>query len=137
MGRDVTNAVELTEEIRANAEKTVAVVNELLERSNFKSIDRLNSGWRPRTANEALGNASATSKHLTGQAADIPDSDRALATWCADNLDVLEEIGAWCEDFRWTPTWVHVQIVPPKSGRRIFIPSLSKPLDPDFPVTWA
>ena len=30
------------------------------------------------------------------------------------------------EDPQWTPTWVHLQIVPPGSRRRVYIPS-SKP----------
>ena len=40
------------------------------------------------------------------------------------------------EDPRWTPTWLHVQTIPPKSGRVVFIPNSSPPLDPSFPVTW-
>ena len=136
-GRDTEYAEELTDEIRRNAEVTLAKVNELLERSGFKSIDSLNSGWRPRAVNEATSNAATGSKHLTGQAADIPDSGHVLASWCVDNLDVMEEIGLWMEDPRYTPTWFHVQTVPPKSGRRVFIPRLGPPVDDSIPVTWA
>ena len=136
-GRDALYAEELTDEIRANAEVTVERVNELLERANCKSVDRLSSGWRPRSVNEATSNAAHQSKHLSGEAADIPDPDRVLATWCVDNLDVLEEIGLWIEDPRYTPTWLHVQTVPPKSGKRVFIPKIGPVPDPSFPVTWA
>lgn len=136
MGRDKTHADELTQEIQDNAEITVGKVNELLEIAGFKSASEVASGWRPAGVNAATANAAKNSKHLTGQACDIRDGDRSLAGWCADNVDVLEQVGLWCEDFRWTPTWVHFQIVPPKSGRRIFIPSTAPAPDPDFPVTW-
>ena len=136
MGRDVEYADELTEEIRANAQITVDKVNALLERSNFVSIDSLNSGWRPRAVNEATSNAATGSKHITGQAADIPDRDRALSDWAVHSVPVLEDLGLFIEDPRWCPSWLHVQTVPPRSGKRIFIPSLKPPSDPSFPVTW-
>ena len=135
-GRDLTNVDELTPEIRTNADITMAKVSELLDRANAGADHFVTSGWRSRAGNAATPGASATSKHLSGQAVDISDADRYLADWCAANLDVLEEIGLWCEDFRYTPRWVHFQIVPPKSGKRIFIPSMAKPADPDFPVSW-
>ena len=137
MGRDATHAEELTDAIQRNAIITVGRANELLERANLKSISEVVSGWRPTGINSITANAAQSSRHLTGEAIDIADPDRTLATWIADNLDVLREVGLWCEDFRWTPTWVHLQVVPPKSGKTVFIPSAKPPLDPDFEVTWA
>lgn len=136
-GRDKEYADELTDEIQRNAQVTVDKANQLLERAGRSDIDSVNSGWRPKAVNDHTSNAAAGSKHLSAEAVDIPDADRTLATWCADNLDVAAEIGLWFEDFRWTPTWVHCQIVPPKSGKRVFIPSTAPAADPDFPVTWA
>ena len=136
-GRDTEYANELTDEIRANAQVTVDRANELLARAGRSDIHSVNSGWRPMAINDATANSAARSKHLSAEAADLPDADRTIATWCVDNLDVLKEIGLWMEDPRWTPTWTHVQIVPPKSGKRVFIPSSAPPKDPDFPVTWA
>jgi len=46
------------------------------------------------------------------------------------NTAVMVECGLWAEDFRWTPTWVHLQRIPPKSGKRIYIPSNSPPKAP-------
>lgn len=135
-GRDTQYAEELTDEIRANAQITVDKVNELLSRAGRSDIDSVASGWRPKAVNDATANAASSSRHLTAEAADIPDADRTLSSWCVDNLDVLTEIGLWMEDPRWTPTWTHVQTVPPKSGKRVFIPSVKPPLDPSFPVTW-
>ena len=136
MGRDLEHAEELTDEIRANAEVTVSKANELLARAGRSDIHTVNSGWRPKAINDSTSNAASSSRHLTAEAVDLPDRDRTLASWCVDNLDVLNEIGLWMEDPRWTKTWVHVQTIPPKSGKRIYVPSSAPATDPDFPVTW-
>ena len=62
------------------------------------------------------------SKHLYGQAVDIADLDGSLKKWVDSNVSLLEDAGLWCEAFSSTPTWVHFQIIPPKSGNRFFIP---------------
>lgn len=62
------------------------------------------------------------SNHLIGKAVDIFDPGEKLAKWCLDNLSILERIGLWCEDFRYTKGWVHFQTCPPPSGVRIFKP---------------
>ena len=62
------------------------------------------------------------SKHLTGEAADIYDPDEKLKEWILQNLEKVELIGLWFEDFSSTKNWVHAQIVAPKSGKRFFIP---------------
>ena len=135
-GRDIQNRDELTDEIRRNAQVTVDRVTEMLARAGRSDINTVNSGWRPKGVNDATANAAKGSKHLTAEACDLPDADRSLCQWAVDNLDVLEDIGLWMEDPRWTSTWLHVQTIPPKSGRRVFIPSTAPPSDPCFPVTW-
>lgn len=62
------------------------------------------------------------SKHLSGDAVDIADSDGALKAWIKLNIKVLEDAGLWCEDFSTTTTWVHFQRLPPASGKRFFMP---------------
>jgi uncharacterized protein YcbK (DUF882 family) len=62
------------------------------------------------------------SRHLKGAAVDIADPKQELQKWCLDNIKKLEEIDLWCEDFAYTSTWVHFQIIPPKSGKRFFVP---------------
>ena len=136
-GRDTEYADELNENIERNAALTVERVNELLARAGRSDIDSVNSGWRPKAVNDATANAAHTSRHLSAEAADLPDADRTLATWCVDNLDILREVGLWMEDPRWTPTWVHLQIVPPKSNKVVYVPSSAPAKDPSFPVTWA
>jgi hypothetical protein len=65
------------------------------------------------------------SRHLYGLAADlvpVEDSIEHLHDWVLDNMKFCEEVGLWLEAMSATPTWLHVQIVPPKSGVRIFFP---------------
>ena len=61
------------------------------------------------------------SKHLTCQAVDIADAKFFLTNWCKENEEVLKEIGLWCEDDV-TVKRLHLQIVPPTSGKRWFKP---------------
>ena len=136
-GRNILNAEELTDEIRANAEVTVSKANELLARAGRSDINTVNSGWRPKTVNDATANSGLHSRHITAEAVDLPDADRTLREWAVDNLDVLRELGLYMEDPRWTPTWLHIQTQPPKSEKTVFIPSPAPPGDPGFPVTWA
>lgn len=130
MGRDKQFAANLTDEIRANAEETVSRTNLLLFHavkdgvvliaSNKRNL--VNSGWRPPAINAATPNAAAKSHHMTGRAVDISDPIGSLDKWCMDNLAELEAIGLWMEHPSATPRWCHVQILAPKSGRRVFYP---------------
>lgn len=121
MGRDVSHAHELDETLRSNACRTVARVNELL-RLIGNPRTRVNSGWRPHSINAAIPNASPRSRHLTCEAIDLRDEDGAFDAWCMRNLDRLESVGLWLEHPDATPGWCHVQTVPPRSGRRVFMP---------------
>lgn len=108
-----------------------ANLNTLLERINVirTSYDTpmiVTSGLRDTAQQQALiaaGKSNAPkSHHLTGEACDIQDLDGKLRDWVKDNMDLMESIGFWFEDFDHTPGWVHFQIVPPASGKRVFIP---------------
>lgn len=141
-GRGEAYRDELIDEIRRNAEATVARANELLKRAGFGYVRSVNSGWRPQPVNTAMPNASATRHHLTGRAIDLPDPGRTLAAWCVADLDGLAVIGLWLEGPRWSydkngEHWAHVRTVPTRSGRRVLSPSTAPAIDPDFPVTWA
>jgi hypothetical protein len=61
------------------------------------------------------------SKHLFGQAIDIHDPKGELMDWCKNNTKALEEIELWCEEPD-DKKRVHFQIVPPRSGKRFFLP---------------
>ena len=62
------------------------------------------------------------SMHLFGAAVDLYDPRGDLDNWCFENVKVLEDIGIWLEHKVYTPNWTHVQIFPPASGNRFFIP---------------
>lgn len=66
------------------------------------------------------------SKHLFCQAADIYDPKKEIQAWIKANNEILNELNLFLEDFNYTDSWLHVQIVPFKSyveGKsRFFIP---------------
>lgn len=62
------------------------------------------------------------SNHLSGRAVDFADASGDLKKWVLANVQLLESIGLWCEDFEYTKNWVHFQIIAPASGKRFFKP---------------
>ena len=130
MGRDVKYADLFTDEIKVNGLETVVRVNSLLLLADDDCVPygAVASGWRPQPLNDGTTNAAIYSKHITARACDIRDGpNREFARWCLRHLDYLRDAEVWMEDPRWTPTWVHLQTVPPGSGKRVFIPSSSPP----------
>lgn len=118
-GRDVKYAAELTKEIKVNAAETIRRVNLLLTMSGFTDRDS-NSGWRPEAINADTPNAAVKSKHKLGLAVDVADADKALQHWCLKHQAELIGLELWMEHPRDTPTWTHLQTVPPRSGNRVF-----------------
>ena len=110
---------ELTEGLRDCAEIIVRRANALL--GEFGEARGLRSGWRPKSVNDRIPNAARGSKHITCQAIDIEDDDKRLKEWVTPEM--LEEIGLWMEYGHATPSWLHVQCVPPGSGKRVFAPN--------------
>jgi len=65
------------------------------------------------------------SNHLYGLAADlvpIEDDIKHLHDWVWDNIKLMEDLNLYFEALSYTPNWLHVQCVAPKSGNRFFIP---------------
>ncbi len=120
MGRDKPHREELTRELRANARETLRRVNRLLRLAGLAR--KVSSGWRPAAVNAAVPGAAKGSKHLSCQAIDLEDRDGRLDEWCMTHLAVLEELQLWLEHPDATPGWCHLQILPPRSGRRVFYP---------------
>jgi hypothetical protein len=79
------------------------------------------SGYRTPEHNKKIGGASR-SNHCKILAVDIFDPNKNLAEYCLNNLNVLEECGLWIEDPKYTKNWVHFQVVPPRSKKRVFRP---------------
>jgi len=62
------------------------------------------------------------SKHLIGAAADLADGAGLLKEFLLENLDLLERLDLYVEDFDDTHGWCHIQIYSPASLRRFFKP---------------
>lgn len=119
-GRDIKYPQDWTVEVETQAQETVRRANSLL--TAFGEERTVNSGWRPPAINASTPGAALFSRHMTGQAIDIADPEGDLDEWCLKHQDVLAHIGLWQEHPASTKGWCHVQIVPPKSGNRVFYP---------------
>jgi len=125
----------MTADMIFNAENLINRVN-LLESHYYQENPEaprltLASGRRLPETNARTPGASPTSWHLKCAAIDRGEarSVRPFARWCVANLHLLADplINLYMEDPRttigqWT-SWVHLQIFPPKSGVRVFIPT--------------
>lgn len=60
--------------------------------------------------------------HVRGAGVDFADPDRKLQAWWILNIPLAEMLGVYFENFQYTPRHVHMQIYPPASGHRFFIP---------------
>ena len=132
MGRDASHGLQLGTDLRANAQRTVSIVNALLVLAKGAGVTLeesprtgsiVTSGWRPADINNATPGAAVRSKHITCQAIDLFDPDGDLDDWLlaeAESPDggVLGDLGLWLEHPAATKGWAHVQIVPPGSRRR-------------------
>lgn len=113
--------LEETEEIKKNLDMLLDRMNKI--RKAWGKPMRVTSGLRSQADQMRINPKASKSKHLIGAAVDISDpAPNALQTWCKENVKLLEEAGLWMESFDHTPTWIHFQIFPPKSGKRWFIP---------------
>lgn len=133
MGRDLTYAALLTPAIRQNATETCRRWNQLLKAFTQSTGIRhrgCRSGWRPQAVNERTPGAAPNSRHITAEAMDAEDPDKALGAFVVAHPELVSAIGLWFEDpfakkpdgTLFTPSWVHGQIVAPRSGRRYYIP---------------
>jgi DNA-directed RNA polymerase subunit M/transcription elongation factor TFIIS len=130
MDRHITYKNEYTKEIEQNAKNLLDKINAFLHEIGIKER-KVNSGWRPAGINDTTQNAAKGSNHLKALAIDLEDKNGDLRTLVLKNLDKAKQYGIYFEDMRWTKGWIHMQIVPPKSGKRIYIPSTAPALDPN------
>ena len=131
---------DVTDEVLANATELVHRANAVLEQmvaggctplrnpgTNTYISGQTLGGFRPQSS--AVG--APRSKHKMGQALDLYDPYRELAKWAVNHPADMKDIGLWIEDPRWTPTWLHIQSVPPGNppnpAKLVFIPDNSPP----------
>jgi len=129
MGRDTQYPTDYTQEISDNLDKLLIPMNQI--RTIWAKPMIVNSGWRPPSINAETPGAAKASKHMIGLAVDISDTDGSLWSWVLQNLDLMQQLGIYFEDKRWTPDWVHFQLGAPGSGKRIFVPSSAPASAPD------
>lgn len=60
------------------------------------------------------------SRHLIAAAIDLADADGKLDAFCTDKI--LEKYDLYREHPDHTKGWCHLQVLPPKSGKRTFLP---------------
>lgn len=109
---------DLTDEQVANLNTIVPAANDFLEA--FGEFRAVTSGYRTPAINAATPGAAKKSKHMICAAVDLEDADARLYNFARTHLSILEKLGLWCEERR--GNWLHLQILPPKSGRRFFLP---------------
>lgn len=118
MGRDKQYPLDGILEV--NLEKLLKAVNKF--RAVYGKPMRVSSGYRPAAINATVKGAAKKSNHMKCLAVDFVDRDGKLAEYCLNNLKLLEEFGIWLEDPAFTKGWIHMQVVPPRSGNRVFKP---------------
>lgn len=137
-GRHPSREQFATGDVRANAEELARRIS-LVFGAYGPDLD-VTSGFRPQHVNDRLREngkkAAKNSHHIFGAAADLGDNDRKFAMWCIHSVDILAHVKLWMEhpDYsrerndagEWV-SWVHLQMIPPPSGKRIFIPYLGGP----------
>lgn len=129
MGRDKEAPEEYTDSVSQNLDRLVVAINKIQE--VYGKQFTINSGWRTSSVNKSIPNAAPKSKHMEGLAVDISDREGEVMKWTLENLQLMKDVGVYMEDWRWTPTWTHYQIISPKSGNRIFIPSNTPAIAPN------
>jgi len=117
MGRD--KQYPLTPELERNLQELLRRLN--LFRQIYGRPMVVTSGYRPAALNKQVGGAK-NSAHMTCEACDFRDEKGELRRYILQNPNVLEVCDLYCEDFSFTPTWVHLQTRRTKSGKRIFKP---------------
>lgn len=110
---------DLPQDQRADLARLLSAVNGLLIK--FGQYRKVTSGYRTQQANTAAGGATK-SRHMEARAIDLSDPDGKLDEFCMANLDLLESLGLYLEHPSATKGWTHLQILPPRSGKRVFIP---------------
>lgn len=125
MGRDKKYEKDFTKELSDNTDRLIKYINLFLV--DYKGTLKVTSGFRPAQLNNSIRGAANKSNHLMCLAVDFEDMDLKLWKYVMENLALAKQLGIWFEDKAYTSSWVHMQIVPPNSGNRIFIPNSNPP----------
>lgn len=110
-----------TKEVVDNADDLTDRLNGLFE-DYLKAC--ISSGFRTPESNAETPGAAAGSHHMRANASDIQTLGYFLKADYLKNKEksLLVKHDLYLEDPEYTKGWTHLQRVPPKSGKRIFIP---------------
>jgi len=114
-----TKQEDLSQELQDNLLELQRRVN--LFRAEYGKPMIVTSGYRTPEHNAKIGGSKASS-HMTCQAVDFKDGDKALKEFIAKDPDILVRCNLYQEHPDHTETWVHLQSRPTKSGNRVFKP---------------
>ena len=124
MGRDKLYPKEYNETIKLNAIGLLKYVNDLIYQLGIDPV--VTSGFRPPSYNKTVKGAAKKSNHQYGLAIDLSDPKKELAKMICgedfDDINILREFNLYAEHPNYTKNWLHIQSVPPQSGKRIFKP---------------
>ena len=127
----------LSKEEQGNLSILVSRVKAFLLEAGITEI-KINDGYR--RLQDTPKNGSPTSWHYKGAAIDIDDDEKAtvyMKLYHNGLHELLTKHDLYMEDPRWTHgngSWIHLQIYPPGSKKRVFIPSMKPASDPGLPV---
>lgn len=107
-------------DIQHNLHELLDIMNEI--RSAYGQPMIITSGLRTEEDQARINPKAPKSNHILGLACDVSDPHGEFWSWCMSNMPLMEKLGVYFEDKNASPTWAHCQIVPPKSGKRIFKP---------------
>lgn len=110
----------LTEEIENNLNILIIRLSKL--RELWGKPMSVNSGLRSQEDQARINPSAPKSKHLIGAAVDLADRNGEMKAWLKANPKILIECDLYCEAYSYTPTWLHCQIISPRSGLRVFKP---------------
>lgn len=124
---------DITPAISANIDRLLSKVNALIAylqqdkvnvpinmKTRSQISGELNGGFRPQDCSVGAPN----SNHKQGLAVDLFDPLGKIDEWVTNpsNLKKIQALDLYFEDKSKTDGWCHVQIVPPRSGKRWYMP---------------
>lgn len=112
------NDYPLSPEVEENLNELIVRISAI--REAYGKPMKVNSGLRSEADQQRINPSAPKSKHLTGNAVDIADASGELYDFCKANEQLLADNKLWCEERQ--GGWLHFQSLPPKSGKRWFLP---------------
>lgn len=125
----------LNYELISNAQKLCQKLHDIQNAFGHSLV--VNSGYRTKEEQLKINPKAPNSWHTKFAAVDLADIDGRLWDFLTNHMlksiesggkeiplivDIVTHFNIYLEDRSATPTWVHIQIYPSKSGKRIFEP---------------